>query len=476
MRKTRVTSERVVPADPGSSIPVLFFFFAAALIYGVFFMGVPISQARIEDRQHRDIFLLAIGALGLVAGLTFRRSGSRTREDRIITGCAIALPCYVLMQIVPMPVALVAVLSPSRAELIRALTPIIGRHEFASLSIVPAATFTHFLLLVSYCLIFFATWSFASRAREKAWVIASPVVVAAALEAILGLTQLFSGNGRTQVSGTYALRNHFAGLLEMALPFPAMYGVANLRQSTARGYAAAASAGGFAVAAGLFALILAGALLSLSRGGLAAIMISVLVMAAVATNWRMSLKRKLITAGVFCLLAMVALFYLTPMSLVARLAQHNTAGRLSVWSEGIALLAQYPLVGCGLGGFESAFLRYKKVEGLLLVDYAHNDYLQLFAELGAVGFLIGLALLGAIAKRVTGVTDDTSEIRWVAVACVGSLTAIAVHSAVDFNLYVAANAAMLAWVCGLATGLTPARRLSRSDPREGESAMGHGST
>jgi O-antigen ligase len=132
-------------------------------------------------------------------------------------------------------------------------------------------------------------------------------------------------------------------------------------------------------------------------------------------------------------------------------------------------------VGCGLGGFESAFLKFKSVEGIIVVDYAHNDYLQLLAELGIAGFLIVAVLLGSVAKRVTRITDDVSDIRWVGLACVGSLTAIVVHSAMDFNLYVAANAAVLAWICGLATGLRPPERFPRAGAMEGEPVMEHGS-
>jgi O-antigen ligase len=450
MRPAPVRSRNAEPAEVAGSISFLFFFFAAVLIYGVAFMGMPVSQALMVDRRHRDIFMLTVGAFGIAGAFTAQRAGSRSREERLILSAAMGLPCYALLQIVPLPVTMLGVLSPVRAELVRALTPVTGPHSFASFSIVPAATFTHFLLLTAYCVIFFSVWSFASRAREKAWLIASPVVFVAAIEAILGLIQMVSG---VKVSGTYSVRNHFSGLLEMALPFPLMYAISALREALPRGYAEASSVSRIAAGTALAVLLVAGSLFSLSRGGLASILVSSLVMAAVATNWKMSLGRKLATAIVFCLFAAVALFFLTPISLVTRLAQHNTAGRLSVWSEGIAIVGQYPLFGCGLGGFESAFLKFKVVEGLILVDYAHNDYLQLMSELGIAGFLIGATLFGSVARRVLRIADDTSEIRWLGLACVGSLAAIAVHSAVDFNLYVPANAAVLAWICGMAAGL-----------------------
>ena len=424
------------------------------LIYGVFFMSMPISQARMEDRQHRDIFLLAIGVLVSLAGRTGFARSIHAGEERLVAACAFALPGYALFQIVPLPLAMVAALSPVRAELVRALTPVTGPHWFASLSIVPAATFTHFLLLSSYCAIFFAAWEFADRARENVWALAAPVVLAAAVETLLGFMQLFKGVDSAALRGTYPIRNHLSGLLEMALPFPAMYTFSVPRQASPGGIGAAGMLREGAGAA-LTVLLATGIMFTLSRGGLVAAMSSVLVMAAVATNWNMPLRRKIGAACLFFALAAGAVYYLTPLTMVSRLEDHNTAGRLSVWREGIGILAQYPLVGCGLGGFESAFLRFKTVEGLFVVDYAHNDYLQLFAELGTIGFLLVAALLSAVSRHVASMTKETSGIRWAALACLGSLTAIVVHSAFDFNLYVAGNAAVLAWIGGIATGLKP---------------------
>jgi O-antigen ligase len=261
--------------------------------------------------------------------------------------------------------------------------------------------------------------------------------------------------GASAVQGTYAVKNHFAGLLEMALPFPAVYVFSVFHRAPPRGYMDTPVVGRMVLGGGLAALLATGIMISLSRGGLVAAMTSVLVMAAVATNWKMPMHRKVATACVFLLLAAAALFYLTPMTLIERFAQHNTAGRFSVWSEALGVIAQYPIAGCGLGGFESAFLRFKKIEGVVLVDYAHNDYLQSLAELGIIGFLPVALLIGSVARRMMRISDEASDIRWLGIACLGSLTAIVVHSAMDFNLYVAANAAVLAWICGMAAGITP---------------------
>ena len=61
-----------------------------------------------------------------------------------------------------------------------------------------------------------------------------------------------------------------------------------------------------------------------------------------------------------------------------------------IWRDTKALIKDYPLFGCGLGGYESCFMRYKSVAPTTTVHYAHNDYLQVLAELGVFGMAAGV--------------------------------------------------------------------------------------
>jgi len=85
------------------------------------------------------------------------------------------------------------------------------------------------------------------------------------------------------------------------------------------------------------------------------------------------------------------------------------------------------------------------------VNFAHNDYLQLLAETGVIGFSIFLLLgmltfLSALRQSIAARGGDN---RYLAAACLGALTSIGLHSFVDFNLYVAANTMALAWIAGM---------------------------
>ena len=151
---------------------------------------------------------------------------------------------------------------------------------------------------------------------------------------------------------------------------------------------------------------------------------------------------------------LLAFAFLAPGQLVLRFSEVSPEGRLGVWKNTLHLITAYPLFGTGLGGYESAFEKFKTSGFELVQDYAHNDYLQFFAELGLVGFLIGGTFLFLIlAKSVRfSLRHPDPNVRWLALACTGALVAIFIHSAADFNLYVPANAMLLAWICGLAAG------------------------
>ncbi len=85
------------------------------------------------------------------------------------------------------------------------------------------------------------------------------------------------------------------------------------------------------------------------------------------------------------------------------------------------------------------------------VNYAHNDYLQFLAELGVFGFAAGVLFAGRVLMVAVrrAVRSWAVDERFLMIACTGSLTAILLHSLVDFNLYMPANAMVLAWVCGI---------------------------
>lgn len=322
--------------------------------------------------------------------------------------------------------------------------------SFAPLAIAPAITVTHLARVIAYVLLFVLVRDVTRRLAGRDRLLATiPLIAIAAAEAALGLLQ----NARAeQVQGTYVNKNHFAGLLEMALPLTAAYAAALFGR---RAWSKAAGMSSLAL------LIFGGLLCSLSKMGFAAGLAGLFVMGALAIASKMhGAWRWLVIAGLAALVLFVFVFFPSDAFIanyggITSKGQASLEGRGPIWRETLHLIAAYPAFGCGLGNYETAFLRYQASVVDRVFTYAHNDYLQIAAELGAAGSLVALGLLLPVFTRpfrtVLQGADRTT--RCLGLGCAGAITAIALHSLTDFNLYVPANALALAWICGIAASL-----------------------
>ncbi|MCC7496891.1 MAG: O-antigen ligase family protein [Bryobacterales bacterium] len=365
------------------------------------------------------------------------------------------LPVWVLLQIAPLPAALVALLSPARAELAAALAP----PGWVPLSVFPALTLAAWVRLAACLLVFLSVRELAWRYSNHAtpWAVVLPFVLIACLEAALGLVQFYAATARASgAQGTYGSRDHFAGLMEMALPFPVMYGIAALRRRPSPFRSPLRPALTACAAFSAAALLLLGAIHSLSRMGFIAALFALAVLAAAALP-----RRFLLAAPALLLL----FFYLPPAELIARFADLSTPSqisaqdRLQLWRETLPLAAAFPLTGCGLGAFESAFMPFKRSAPLNTDNFAHNDYLQYAAELGLPGLALALlALYAVLAAALRAASHATPSARALALASLASMSALLLHSLVDFNSYIPGNAFAFAWVAGMAVSYFPPRR------------------
>ena len=262
--------------------------------------------------------------------------------------------------------------------------------------------------------------------------------------------------------GTYVDRDHFAGLLEMLLPLAVMYAITIWRRADTRLQSPALPAIGSAVFGALGALLLLGIIYSLSRMGFLVALCTLVVIAILTVGPRLPSQRtRLWALGGIALLVVLAFVFLPPDQLIARFAEMASTDRVSAedrlnfWRETLALIQAYPVFGCGLGAYESAFRRFQAVDPTYAIDAAHNDYLQFAAELGIAGFII-LATLAIVIlyKTIRAILEEeTIDGHYLAIGCLGSMLAMLLHSLVDFNLQIPANALTMAWICGIPLGL-----------------------
>src|SRR5574344_680365 len=76
----------------------------------------------------------------------------------------------------------------------------------------------------------------------------------------------------------------------------------------------------------------------------------------------------------------------------------NSKGRLKIWRNTIHIIKEKPWLGYGVGNHKLAIMKVEAAQkpNYVVSDHAHNDFLEMFSELGVVG-LIAYALVYLIA-------------------------------------------------------------------------------
>ena len=113
-----------------------------------------------------------------------------------------------------------------------------------------------------------------------------------------------------------------------------------------------------------------------------------------------------------------------------------------------------PVLGVGLGAYETAFPIYSVSDGSLRVPQAHNDYLQVTADVGIVGALIALWFIIEVFRAVSkGIRSGDRLVAGLALGTGGGIFAILVHSIFDFNLQVPSNALLFLVLVGVVSNV-----------------------
>jgi O-antigen ligase len=130
--------------------------------------------------------------------------------------------------------------------------------------------------------------------------------------------------------------------------------------------------------------------------------------------------------------------------------------RNETWAMTLKMFAAHPVLGVGMGAYWAAVPAYHDASGTLTPQEAHNDYLELLASGGLVGFAIGVWFLIAVVKKAK--TNLGSRHRLRRAACLGAsigIAGVAVHSLVDFGLHMIVNALVFTTLIVIATSEQP---------------------
>ncbi len=239
--------------------------------------------------------------------------------------------------------------------------------------------------------------------------------------------------------GPYVNRNHFAGFVELTLPV-------GLALMIFRGVGRDV----FPLLTLLTIVPVSALMLSSSRGGITGAAFGVGMLVLLAWSRRGTVlkgSRRLAALGIAALAAVVLVAWVGAGTAIEKFSTLDSPdlsfGKRASMSRGaLHIFRDNPVLGCGLGALVAVYPGYETQYDGKIVDHVHNDYLEMLAEAGVAGGLCGLIFLWLFFReaRKNFAAEQGHFSRALHAGAIAAVCALLLHSLVDFNLHIPANA------------------------------------
>ncbi len=410
-----------------------------------------------------------------VHAVVTRASGFRLD---LVSGALAGLILFTACQLVPLPLGVVKVLSPARANWHETLLPeqleqlpgeaASPRSDFVPLSVCPNDTRTLAARMIAVLAVYAAARNWLAG-RESRGRFAWAVTINGVLLAVVGLGQFFSSRPGVvfwsvetdgAVFGPFVCRNHYPDYLAFGIG-GAMY---LLHQKKNGGRTVSGWRGrllvvlevferpGSLFAAVALGLMLASVPFTQSRGGVAAVAVAGIGVAVLAGWGRKRAANVAVGVALAVGVGLVLWLGLGPITDRFRDDGHTLVDRLPLWESAGKQLPGLWATGGGGGTFRWVEPLGRTTQPANVLDpHAHNEYLEAAVEGGVVRFTLTLLLAVGVPVvmartflRLRGRSAGAFALGvWFAVVV------LAVHAAVDFAVHLPAVALMAAAAVGM---------------------------
>ena len=415
-------------------------------------------------------FYTAVIFLAFLTSLWRNQNSSIWKPEKIYSFSVGLFFGVTLLQSLPLSNAVVSLLSPFRYKVLTQAAAILGSPvSWSTLSYAPLTSLAWWTFLLGLFL-FFLVFRQSIVASTDLTLLIRIVLGLAFLEAVYGIVQalipslgvLWVGYVKAYLGdarGTYINRNHFAGFMEMTLPLGLGYTLAMGTWHKKITLKALISSDRpnfqFFLSIGLAVMVLA-LVLSRSRAGIFGGVLGFLTFVLLMRSSSGKLPRSfwVITSVIIGMVAFYSLKIGIDPVLERFLRISKDTTRLDIWRDSWVMIKDHPL-GIGLAATREVFPVYNAAnfsDARFL--YLHNDYLQLLAEAGWLGFgaLVGgfyIFLLKSLFK-IRKMYLQADPLRFfLAVGALSGLVSIAFHSFFDFNLHMPANCVYFVMLMGI---------------------------
>ena len=362
--------------------------------------------------------------------------------------CAALWLGYVWLQLLPLPIELLQLLSPETARAYADLPP--PAPGAAPLTLDQAGTISGALKTAAYVAFFALSLALLDRHGRIAW--ASVTLVLSGFgQAMYGGIAALSEPGMA-AHGSFVNRNHFAAYLVMCLSVGLGLLIANLTGEVAqswkqffRNIVAWILSPRMLLRLALVVMVIA-LVLTHSRMGNTSFFVSLLIAGTIGLLLAKRASRSMVVliASLIVIDIFIVGAYFGVQKVLDRIEQttveNENRGDLAL--DTLQMWKDYPVFGSGLGSFHLVFPRYSKQDQGDLYTHAHNDYVEFASETGIIGIsllglLVGYSFLAALRAQL--VRHDRL-MRGISFGAIMAIIAMAMHSSADFNLQIPANA------------------------------------
>ena len=416
---------------------------------------------------HTEVLLEGLVALLMLGWSLLPGTASRPGRGLLIavTALVVAIP---LAQLIPLPPAWWHAL-PGRETEIAALSLIGRKDAWMPWSVAPPQTLAVALALVPPLA---AMWFVAALDERGRTATLRAVVALGFLSVVLGALQVAAPPGRAPtfydyyhqgfVIGFQANKNAEVDVLLIALLGAAALYAPYLARKP-RAVAAEAVSPAMIAFASVVLVLLAGAVLTGSRGGI--LMLPAACLGAFAIAFSRSARSRTtltaIAAGALSLGA-AAVPALRDNAMVARVMARFTGERdfrFELWTDTLYAVHQTWPFGSGMGTFVQVMTPAERLEVLdeTVPMRAHNDFLELLLESGICGPIV-VGLLGVVLAVMAIKAWKSGNVpRQNILFAVATFLVIAVHSLVDYPMRSMSLAILVGVGAGLLVPFAPGR-------------------
>jgi O-antigen ligase/tetratricopeptide (TPR) repeat protein len=380
------------------------------------------------------------------------------------------LVVWMILQITPLPVSFVMILSPASYKAYKPVYDMLEGNPWMPLTIYQKGTVLESIRIVSYIFLYVLTIQILSQGERLkqtvkicSW-LAIGIAVVTILQKFTSPDKIYwfrPGPFNVHPTGPWINRSQYSGYMEMIAPLVlalTLYyePVISSKESLRSRIVAFFTTGNLYIFLGLgFLTLILSVFISLSRGGVIALSLS-FPLFFLLSAWKKSRYSGLFFIGITAFLILsLAWFGWDPIierfNAIFKSTGELNIDRFAIWGDTLKVCKDFWLTGSGFGTFVNIFPTYKTIPGNFMYDHAHNDYLELLAEGGMIGFVLTAWFMTAVIREGWKMIGRRRD-RYSILISIGALTGIVgmlIHSISDFNMHNGADGLYFFFLCGL---------------------------